>query len=69
MFGWVYLGEVPQCTFRRSGETAAFMKDNGITRMDFPTASGDLAPIENFWSVKKSEVQVRLPRVCGLRKV
>ncbi len=46
----------------KAKDTIAFFDDNNIRLLSFPSGSPDLNPIENIWSILKSNVAQRFPK-------
>ena len=53
------LDNVPTHTTR---QTQRWLQDNGVTVLDWPANSPDLASIQNLWAIIKRRVELRRPQ-------
>ena len=52
----VYLFQQDNAPCHSSASTRAFIRDQGITLLDWPSNSPDLSPIEIVWSIVKRRI-------------
>ena len=58
--GWLL--QLDNAPTHKAHQTQRWLQDNGVTVLDWPANSPDLAPIENLWAVIKRRVELRRPQ-------
>lgn len=62
IFGTDFVFQQDNAPAHKSKDTMAFFDDNDFKLLSFPPGSPDLNPIENVWSILKSNVAKRFPK-------